>query len=110
MAALTKSLPDRTSITSIEFCVLIPKYPLLTLGCTVWENDEPFKVHLSAIEISSTILERARDLPGSNVYTVAGVVFACVLATLPVLFKYKSIWLALQVLNGIVHSFGNGIN
>ena len=76
----------------------------------MWENDEPFKVHLSAIEISSTILERARDLPGSNVYTVAGVVFACVLATLPVLFKYKSIWLALQVFNGIVHLFGNGIN
>jgi len=67
----------------------------LKIGCTVWNNEEPFKVHLSALEIGSAIFERSCELPDSNLYAGAAVVFASTLAAIPAIFKHEEIQLAL---------------
>jgi len=67
------------------------------IGCTVWNSGEPIKVHLSAMEIGSTIVERSERLPGSVGYAVTGLGASIIIALLPVPFKcspdiFKKIW------------------
>jgi len=57
------------------------------IGCTVWNSGEPVKVHLSAMEVGSTIVERSEMLPGSMVYATTGLGASIVIALLPVPFK-----------------------
>ena len=42
------------------------------LGCTVWNNNDPYKIKLSAPEIGAAIFERSADLPESSLHAVAG--------------------------------------
>jgi len=56
---------------------------VLKIGCTVWNNNDPYKLKLSALEIGVAIFEKSADLPESSVHAVVGVVFAFILALLP---------------------------
>ncbi|KFM70184.1 putative homeodomain transcription factor, partial [Stegodyphus mimosarum] len=59
------------------------------VSCTIWEHNECKKVDLTALDVSSAIIQKADSSQDSTEYLYFGVFFALVLSFLPLLFRLR---------------------
>lgn len=57
------------------------------VSCTIWERRDMKKAELSVLDISSAIIARVETMPESRDYFYIGMVFATVLAVMPVVCR-----------------------
>ncbi|XP_035232917.1 putative homeodomain transcription factor, partial [Stegodyphus dumicola] len=59
------------------------------VSCTIWEHSECKKVDLTALDVSSAIIQKVDSSQDSTEYLYFGVFFALVLSFLPLLFRLR---------------------
>ncbi|GFR07817.1 putative homeodomain transcription factor [Trichonephila clavata] len=60
------------------------------VSCTIWEHNECKKADLTALDISSAIIQKVDSSQHSSEYLYIGVFFAIVLSLLPLLFRLRN--------------------
>ncbi|XP_054712328.1 protein PHTF2-like [Uloborus diversus] len=59
------------------------------VSCTIWERNECKKADLTALDISSAIIQKVDSSQHSTEYIYIGVLFAFILSSLPLLFRLQ---------------------
>ncbi|XP_055947434.1 protein PHTF2-like isoform X2 [Argiope bruennichi] len=60
------------------------------VSCTIWEHNECKKADLTALDISSAIIQKVDSSQHSSEYLYIGVAFATILSLLPLLFRLRN--------------------
>ncbi|CAL1296921.1 unnamed protein product [Larinioides sclopetarius] len=60
------------------------------VSCTIWEHNECKKADLTALDISSAIIQKVDSSQHSSEYLYIGVAFAVILSILPLLFRLRN--------------------
>lgn len=63
---------------------------LPSVSCTIWEGNECKKADLTALDISSAIIQKVDSTHHSTEYLCIGVFFAVALSFLPLIFRLKN--------------------
>ncbi|GIX99448.1 protein PHTF2 [Caerostris darwini] len=65
-------------------------YRRKAVSCTIWEHNECKKADLTALDISSAIIQKVDSSQHSSEYLLIGVFFAIILSLLPLLFRLRN--------------------
>jgi len=65
---------------------------VVKIGCTVWNNSDPYKIKLSAVQIGAAVFDKSQELPDSNLHAALGVVFALILAVIPAVYRFQMVF------------------
>lgn len=60
------------------------------MSCTIWEHNECKKADLTALDISSAIIQKVDSTQHSSEYLYIGVASAMILSLLPLLFRLRN--------------------